>query len=127
MGPLALHPVALPPCFPFNEQGMAIGARSQSGRTYLEKNFESFEGATLDELIKHALLALRETLSTGQELSPQSVAVGYVGKQGGFTLLEDDTIAPYIESVKRTEGEAGAAPMEAEGGEGAAGGEAMVE
>jgi 20S proteasome subunit alpha 6 len=107
---------------------MAIGARSQSGRTYLEKHFESFEGASLDELIKHALLALRETLSTGQELSPQSVAVGYVGKQGGFTLLEDDTIAPYIESVKRTEGEAGAAPMEAEGGaEGAAGGEAMVE
>jgi 20S proteasome subunit alpha 6 len=107
---------------------MAIGARSQSGRTYLEKHFESFEGASLDELIKHALLALRETLSTGQELSPQSVAVGYVGKQGGFTLLEDDTIAPYIESVKRTEGEAGAAPMEAEGGgEGATGGEAMVE
>jgi len=101
----------------FEYKGMAIGARSQSGRTYLEKHFESFEGATLDELIKHALLALRETLSTGQELSPQNVAVGYVGKQGGFTLLEDDTIAPYIESVKRTEGEAGAAPMEAEGGE----------
>ena len=112
----------------FEYKGMAIGARSQSGRTYLEKHFESFENASLDELIKHALLALRETLSTGQELSSANVAVGYVGRQGGFTLLEDDTITPYVESGKRTEGEGGAAaPMEAEGGEAGAGGEAMVE
>jgi len=112
----------------YEYKGMAIGARSQSGRTYLEKHFESFEGCSLDELIKHALLALRETLSTGQELSAANVAVGYVGKEGGFTILEDETISPYVDSVKRTEGEgapAGDAPME-EGGA-AEGGEAMVE
>ena len=57
------------------------------------------------------------------------MAVAYVGKEGGFTILEDDTISPYVDSVKRTEGEGGApagdAPME-EGGA-AEGGEAMVE
>lgn len=56
------------------------------------------------------------------------MAVGYVGKEGGFTILEDETISPYVDSVKRTEGEgapAGDAPME-EGGA-AEGGEAMVE
>ena len=33
-----------------------------------------------------------------------NVAVGYVGLNGGFTILEDEKIAPYVESVKRTEG-----------------------
>jgi 20S proteasome alpha/beta subunit len=36
----------------------AIGARSQAGRTYLEKHFEEFAAAELDELIVHALTAL---------------------------------------------------------------------
>ena len=108
----------------YEYKGMAIGARSQAGRTYLERHFESFAECSLDELIKHSLLALRETLSTGQDLTAANVAVGYVGPNGGFTILEDDTIAPYVESVKATEG-GGAAAMEAD--EGGAGGAATGE
>jgi len=110
-------------------KGMVIGARSQAGRTYLERHFESFAELPLDDLIKHALLALRETLSTGQDLTAANVAVGYCGLDGGFTILEDDTIAPYVESVKRTEGDAAPAAdgMETEGGAAAAeGGEAAA-
>jgi len=90
----------------YEYKGMAIGARSQAGRTYLERHFESFAQLSLDDLIKHSLLALRETLSTGQDLSAQNVAVGYVGLNGGFTILEDDTIAPYVDAIKREFGEA---------------------
>lgn len=59
----------------FEYKAMAIGARSQAGRTYLERHFEEFPELSLDDLIKHALLALRETLGTGQELSAANVAV----------------------------------------------------
>ena len=58
----------------FEYKAMSIGARSQSGRTYLERHFESFADLTLDELIKHSLLALRETLSTGTELTSANAA-----------------------------------------------------
>jgi len=85
----------------FEFKGMAIGARSQAGRTYLEKHFESFAQLPVDELITHAILALRETLATGTELSSSNVAVGYVDADQKFTILEDDMIAPYVEAVKK--------------------------
>lgn len=50
-------------------KAMAIGARSQSARTYLEKHLATFNACSLDELIKHALRSLRETLPNEIELS----------------------------------------------------------
>jgi 20S proteasome alpha/beta subunit len=49
----------------FEYVAMAIGSRSQTSRTYLEKEFEShgFTGQSLEELIKHALRALAASLS----------------------------------------------------------------
>lgn len=38
---------------------MAIGDRCQSAKTYLEKHFETFDDASLEELIKHGIEALR--------------------------------------------------------------------
>jgi 20S proteasome subunit alpha 6 len=111
----------------FEYKAMAIGARSQAGRTYLERHFEEFAELSLDDLVKHALLALRETLGTGQELTASNVAVGYVGLEGGFTILEDASIQPYVDAVKGSApaaagaGEGEEAPMEdAAAGEGAA-------
>jgi len=43
----------------FEYKAQAIGARSQSARTYLEKFYTSFEELSLDDLIKHALTALK--------------------------------------------------------------------
>jgi len=94
----------------FEYKGMAIGARSQAGRTYLEKHFESFAELSIEELISHALCALRETLSTGTELSSSNVAVGYVSADTNFTILEDESIAPYIEAVKKDQDGAAPAP-----------------
>ena len=47
----------------------AIGARSQSARTYLEKNLDKFVDSNQDELIKHCMRALRDTLPNEVELT----------------------------------------------------------
>lgn len=48
---------------------MAVGSRSQSARTYLEKHLEEFSDCETDELIKHGLRALRDTLPNEVELT----------------------------------------------------------
>lgn len=48
---------------------MAVGSRSQSARTYLEKHLDEFLDCDTDELIKHGLRALRDTLPNEVELN----------------------------------------------------------
>ena len=103
----------------FEYKSWAIGARSQAGRTYLEKHFEEFAALELDELISHALLALRETLATGTELTSANAAVGFVSEGQTFTILEDDAIKPYLDAIKKDEAPAASGDAPA-GGAGAA-------
>eukprot|EP00877_Chromochloris_zofingiensis_P004340 jgi/Chrzof1/13907/Cz08g17010.t1 len=100
-------------------KAMAMGARSQAAKTYLEKHFDSFPGASLDELIQHGLKALAATLSDG-ELTKLNCSVAIVGKDTSFVILEDDDMEPYVTLLK--EDENAAEPMAAD--EGAAGGDA---
>jgi len=44
-------------------QAMAIGSRSQTSRTYLEREFGNFPECNLDDLIRHAIKALRLVVS----------------------------------------------------------------
>ena len=46
----------------FEYQAFAIGSRSQAAKTYLERKFENFVGSSLEDLIKDALIATRESL-----------------------------------------------------------------
>lgn len=48
---------------------MAIGARSQSARTYLEKHLNTFLDCDLNELVAHGLRALRDTLPNEVDLN----------------------------------------------------------
>lgn len=48
---------------------MAIGARSQSARTYLEKHLNTFMDCDLNELVAHGLRALRDTLPNEVDLN----------------------------------------------------------
>ena len=59
-----------------------------SAKTYLEKNFESFENVSKDELIKHGVKALRASAAE-QELTVHNVSVGIVGKDDKFRLLTE--------------------------------------
>lgn len=46
---------------------MAIGSRSQTSRTYLEREFASFKDASLDDLIKHAVKVTKYLCYTAYE------------------------------------------------------------
>lgn len=45
---------------------MSIGSRSQSARTYLEKVLDKIDDCSRNDLVKHGLTALRETLPADQ-------------------------------------------------------------
>lgn len=78
----------------------AIGARSQSGKTYLEKHYESFDGATKDDLIMHALRALSGCVAGDDKLTKENGSVAIVGKDQNFTLIEDDELQPYLDRLE---------------------------
>jgi len=98
----------------YEYKAQAMGARSQSAKTYLEKHFEAFEKCSLEELIKHSLLALKGA-SQGP-LTSKNVAIGYVGKNTNFTIKEDDDIKGYIAQVGDDDDEKGDGKSAAGGG-----------
>ena len=111
----------------------AIGARSQMARTYLERHLSEFESASREELIKHGLKALNESLPQDKELTVDSTSVGVVGKSAdgkkkieSFKLYDGAEVEPLLEGIaESTEGQAtteaegaqdeGGAPTEAGG------------
>jgi 20S proteasome subunit alpha 6 len=52
---------------------MAIGARSQSARTYLEKHLNEFLECSVEDLVRHGLRALRDTLPNEVELTSKVI------------------------------------------------------
>ena len=76
-----------------------IGARSQMARTYLERHFDDFEGASREELIKHALRALKESLSQDKELTVDNTSVGIGGIGEDFVLHEGQDIAEWLSTT----------------------------
>jgi 20S proteasome subunit alpha 6 len=95
----------------FEYKAQSIGARSQSAKTYLEKHFESFPGVSLDELVRHGLIALRETLQTGDTLSVKNVSIGIVGENHKFEIVEGERLQAYLNSVEEPQ-EQQAEPMQ---------------
>lgn len=77
---------------------MAIGARSQSAKTYLEKNYEQFVGNSWEELVKHGLKALKSSAQE-TELSEHNVSVGVVGKDFKFRLLNSEELRGYLADI----------------------------
>ncbi|EFY89959.1 putative proteasome subunit alpha [Metarhizium acridum CQMa 102] len=107
-----------PHLFEFQPSGMteemvafAIGARSQMARTYLERNVESFADCSREELVRHGLKALRESLVQDKELTVENTSVGLVGVQGEgmkdievFKLYEEFEVKQWIDSVGESQG-----------------------
>lgn len=84
-------------------RAMAIGARSQSARTYLEKNIDSFLDCDRNQLIKHSLLALRECLPNDVELSTKNVSLAIVGKKMPFTTYDDEEVDVFLQMLEPNE------------------------
>lgn len=78
----------------------AIGARSQSGRTYLEKIYESLGDMSKDDLIMHALRALTGCVTGDGELTKENGSIAIVGKDHKYTLLEGDDLQPYLDRLE---------------------------
>ncbi|KAA8620536.1 Proteasome subunit alpha type [Pyrenophora tritici-repentis] len=76
-----------------------IGARSQMARTYLERHLDDFEGASREELIKHALRALKESLSQDKELTVDNTSVGIGGVGEDFALYEGQDITEWLDAT----------------------------
>ena len=122
-----------PHLFEFSPSGMtqemvacAIGARSQMARTYLERHLEKFADCSRDELIKHSLLALKESLAQDKELTVDNTSLAIIGVDTGkdgrkklqrFRLFDGQDIGPlleaHVESAGGNEGD-GADAMETE-------------
>ena len=97
--------------YEFNPSGVtqemradAIGARSQMARTYLERNLEEFEDCKKDELVKHAIRALRESLQQDKELTTENTSLGVGGQGEKFELLEGEKIRSWLETALDKEG-----------------------
>ena len=84
----------------FDCRTMSIGARSQSARTYLERQMSGFMECNLNELVKRGLRALPETLPAEQDLTTKNVSIGIVGKDLEFAIYDDDDISPFLESLE---------------------------
>ena len=93
----------------FKYQAMAMGARSQSARTYLERYAEAFPSCTLQELVMHGLRALRDTVPVEKEAKDEmawleNVTVGVVGLGVPFYVMEgEDELKPFMQSRMETE------------------------
>jgi len=95
-------------------KAMAIGARSQSAKTYIEKHFESFPTLGRDELIRHAIAALNTSCGDEESLSVKNVSLGVVGADEKFHVFTEEELAPFLAGVVRVaRGGAGAPPAAA--------------
>ena len=82
----------------YESKAMAIGAKCQSAKTYLEKNFETFGHLPRDELIKHGLKALKASAQE-EELTVNNVSVGVVSASEKFRLLSQAELQGFLSAV----------------------------
>ncbi|KAA0203203.1 hypothetical protein HAZT_HAZT000755 [Hyalella azteca] len=95
-------------------RSMAIGARSQSSRTYLERHLDELEDCTREQLVRHALRALRDTLPNDVELTSKNCSLAVVGEGEDLQIFDDDRVAPYLEGLDQEERRGGAAAKDDE-------------
>jgi len=119
-----------PHLFEFQPSGMteemaafAIGARSQMARTYLERHVADFPACDREALVRHGLLALKESLVQDRELTIENTSVSIVGTAvvGGkktaepFTVYDGHDVKAWIDAVaddKEAASDEAAAEME---------------
>lgn len=77
---------------------MAIGAKCQSAKTYLEKNYDKFATMSRDELIKHGIKALRASAQE-EELTVLNVSIGVVSVNEKFHLLDQNELLAFLNST----------------------------
>lgn len=107
----------------FEYFAMAIGGRSTSAKTYLEKHFEKFPDLPLEELIQYGMEAMNKTtVSKGENLTTKNTSIVVVDA-AGFRELPAEEVTKYLDKLEKkaedpdatmedAAGAAGPAPME---------------
>eukprot|EP01066_Platyproteum_vivax_P002945 Platyproteum_vivax@DN13784_c0_g1_i1.p1 len=79
---------------------MAVGGRSQSARTYLESHFKSFDKAPEDELVRHAMRALKASTPAETEMTVENITIAIVGKDQPFAECPPDRVQRVLEELQ---------------------------
>ena len=92
----------------------AIGGRSQSARSYLEKvgSAAILGAASAQDLVRHGLRALKEA-APKSELEHANVSVGVVEVGGEFIILGEAEVNAVLEQLREEDSSVGAGSMEA--------------
>ncbi|XP_013192711.1 proteasome subunit alpha type-1 [Amyelois transitella] len=100
----------------FDCRAMAIGARSQSARTYLEKHLNTFLDCDLNDLVAHGLRALRDTLPNEVDLNTKNVSIAIVGPKTPLRICEETELARFLTLVEGEERRGGTASATGDAG-----------
>ena len=76
----------------------------------ITKSKHEINSASRDELVNHALLALRDSVGAKDEegLTPRNTTVAFVGADDKFTIWEDDALQDLLDNLEGgTGGKAG--------------------
>lgn len=87
----------------------AIGSRSQSARTYLEKHCDELPNATLEQLVIHALKALANTTNEDTKLTAANTSIGIVGVNQNFEILSEEKAQTFLDRLQIQPGDVVAA------------------
>ena len=79
----------------YEYHAMAIGDRCQSAKTYMEKNFETFAGLSVNELIKHGVEAMRASAQE-VDLTEHNLSIGVMGKNEPFHILTKEETRAFV-------------------------------
>jgi len=101
----------------FEYYAMAIGSRSTSAKTYLEKNLEAFKTADSETLLQMAVEAMNRTTGSETTLTTKNTSVTIVEK-GKYRMLGEEELQKYLDRLEKKEDEPDAA-MEDAGAAGA--------
>lgn len=83
----------------YSYKAVAIGARSQSAKTYFEKFYADFQDCDEKALIKHALLALRSTTGDNVDLNSKNTSISIVSADG-YKIFDNEATEPLLELIK---------------------------
>jgi len=94
----------------FEYYAMAIGGRSTSAKTYLEKNFDKFATADPDALVQHAVEALNKTTASDTSLTTKNTGVCVISTSSKFREIPAEELQKYLDKLEKKDPED--APME---------------
>ena len=96
---------------------MAIGSRSTSAKTYLERQFETFKDLDRDGLIKQALEAMNKTTTSDTTLTTKNTVVVVISVDQPYCELKNEDLQPFLDSLEAKPDDAEMEAADQEGGD----------